>query len=182
MVTLKRTHVTLIILFTAPLGFIGVAVLIGFSMTSGLQASTIGQLAVLGATISYGFASVFGRRFVHVPPVETARGQLTTSSILILPLVLLIDQPWSLAWPSSATVWSVITLAILCTAVAYLLYFKILANAGAVNVSLVTFLVPPSAILLGIIILDETLELQHMLGMAIIMVGLIVIDGRLLKR
>lgn len=164
------------------LGFIGVAVLIGASLQNGWQASTIGQLAVFGATISYGCAGVFGRRFASVPPVETSRGQLTMSSLLILPLVLLIDQPWTLAMPSPASIWSVLLLAILCTAIAYLLFFQILATAGAVNVSLVTFLVPPSAIILGIIVLNETLEIHHIIGMAIIMAGLIVIDGRLLKR
>ena len=158
------------------------AVLIGSSMSEGLQASTIGQLAILGATISYGVAGVFGRRFAAVPPVQTARGQLTMSSIMILPLVLIVDQPWSLAMPSQAAIWSVIVLAILCTAVAYLLFFKILADAGAVNVSLVTFVIPPSAIVLGMIVLGERLELHHVIGMAIIMAGLIVIDGRLLNR
>lgn len=164
------------------LGFIGVAVLIGASLQNGWQASTVGQLAVLAATISYGCAGVFGRRFANVPPVETARGQLTMSSVLILPLVLLIDQPWDLALPSQASIWSVLLLAILCTAIAYLLFFQILAKAGAVNVSLVTFLVPPSAIILGIIVLNETLEIHHIIGMGIIMAGLIVIDGRLLKK
>ena len=164
------------------LGFVGVAVLIGASLQNGWQASTIGQLAVFGATISYGCAGVFGRRFANVPPVETARGQLTMSSVLILPLVLLIDHPWELVMPSQASIWSVLLLAILCTAIAYLLFFQILATAGAVNVSLVTFLVPPSAIILGIIVLNETLEIHHIIGMAIIMAGLIVIDGRLLKK
>ena len=164
------------------LGFIGVAVLIGASLQNGWQASSVGQLAVLGATISYGFAGVFGRRFAAVPPVETARGQLTMSSVLIAPLVLLIDQPWQLAVPSQLAIWCIVLLAVLCTAIAYLLFFQILAKAGAVNVSLVTFLVPPSAIILGIIVLHERLETHHMIGMGIIMAGLIVIDGRLLKR
>ena len=84
--------------------------------------------------------------------------------------------------PSQVAVWSIIGLAIVCTALAYLLFFKILAEAGAVNVSLVTFLVPPSAIALGTVVLGETLEPRHLLGMAVIMMGLIVIDGRLFRR
>ncbi len=164
------------------LGFTGVAVLIGSSMKDGLQASTIGQLAVLAATISYGVAGVFGRRFAAIQPLQTARGQLTMSTVLILPIVLLVDQPWTLSMPSQSAIWSVIVLAILCTAIAYMLFFKILAEAGAVNVSLVTFVIPPSAIVLGMIVLGERLELHHVIGMAIIMAGLIVIDGRLLKR
>lgn len=164
------------------LGFSGVAILIGSSLSEGLQASTIGQLAILGATISYGVAGVFGRRFAAVPPLQTTRGQLTMSSVLILPIILVIDQPWNLAMPSQSAIWSVLVLAILCTAVAYLLFFKILAEAGAVNVSLVTFVIPPSAIIFGMVVLGERLELHHVYGMAIIMAGLIVIDGRLLKR
>ena len=164
------------------LGFAGVAVLIGTDAFAGSSGSVWGQVAVLGATISYGFASVFGRRFAQVPPVETARGQLTMSSLIILLPVLFIDQPWHLPVPSSAAIWSIVALALICTAYAYLLFFKILASAGAVNVSLVTFLVPPSAIILGIIVLGESLSGRQLIGMAIIMAGLIVIDGRLLKR
>jgi drug/metabolite transporter (DMT)-like permease len=164
------------------LGFTGVAILIGSSALSGFSGSVLGQIAVLGATISYGMAGVFGRRFAAVPPFQTARGQLTASSLLILPPVLIMDQPWTLAMPSQVAVWSIIGLAIVCTALAYLLFFKILAEAGAVNVSLVTFLVPPSAIALGTVVLGETLEPRHLLGMAVIMMGLIVIDGRLFRR
>lgn len=164
------------------LAFSGVAILIGSSALAGLERSTLGQVAVLGATISYGLAGVFGRRFADVPPIHSARGQLTMSSVMVLPLVLVLDQPWQLNLPSTAAIWSVVALAIMCTALAYLLFFEILARAGAVNVSLVTFLVPPSAIVLGIIVLGESLELRHFLGMAMIMTGLIVIDGRLLRR
>jgi drug/metabolite transporter (DMT)-like permease len=163
-------------------GFVGVGILIGSSAMSGLSGSALGQIAVLGATISYGISGVFGRRFATVPPVETARGQLTTSSLLILPLVLIIDQPWYLDLPSVNAMLSIVALAIVCTAFAYLLFFRILAEAGAVNVSLVTFLVPPSAIVLGMVVLGESLQPRHILGMAVIMVGLIVIDGRLFKR
>ncbi len=163
------------------LGFTGVAVLIGSSALSGFGASTWGQIAVFGATISYGFAGVFGRRFANVPPMETARGQLTMSTLIILPLVLLIDHPWSLPMPSTWAIASVIALAVVCTAYAYILFFRILATAGAVNVSLVTFLVPPSAIVLGIVVLGEQLQLRQIIGMVIIMAGLIVVDGRLLS-
>lgn len=162
-------------------GFAGVAILIGSSALSGLSGSTIGQLAVLGGTISYGFSSVFGRRFTNVPPIESARGQLTMSSFMVLPLALVFDQPWQLPSPSLQTWLCIIALAVLCTALAYLLFFQILATAGAVNVSLVTFLVPPSAIILGMVVLGESLELRHVIGMSVIMLGLIVMDGRLLK-
>ncbi len=163
-------------------GFLGVGVLIGLDAFNGLGGTVTAQIAILGATISYGFAAVFGRRFANVPPIQTARGQLTMSSLILLPLALFIDQPWLLPIPSTPTILSVLILAVVCTAFAYILYFNILKSAGAVNAALVTFLIPPSAIVLGIVFLGETLAMREIMGIALIMTGLIIIDGRLLKR
>ncbi|MEM1318116.1 MAG: DMT family transporter, partial [Pseudomonadota bacterium] len=91
-------------------------------------------------------------------------------------------QPWSLAMPSQPAIWSTVGLAVVCTALAYILFFEILAKAGAVNASLVTFLIPPSAIVMGMMFLGETLALRHLIGMALILAGLIAVDGRLWKR
>ncbi len=164
------------------LGFVGVAVLIGSAALQGLAASAIAQVAVLGATLSYGFASVFGRRFKDTPPMQTARGQLTMSSVLMLPILPFVGATLFFEWPSAMAVWSIILLAVICTAFAYLLFFRILARAGALNISLVTFLVPLSAIILGILVLGEELALRHFAGLTLILCGLIVIDGRLFKR
>ncbi len=164
------------------LGFLGVAILIGSEAFAGLSSSVFSQALVIGATISYGFASVFGRRFARVPPIETARGQLTMSTFIMVPIALSIDMPWTLPMPSSAAIWSIILLAFVCSAYAYILFFRILSSAGAVNASLVTLLVPISAVILGILVLGEALALRQLLGMAIIMAGLIVIDGRLLTQ
>ena len=164
------------------LGFVGVAVLIGPDALSGLGGAVVAQLAVLGATISYGFAGVFGKRFARVPPIQTARGQLTMSTIIMLPIAAYADRFWTLPLPSANAVWSVLLLALLCTAYAYILYFKILARSGAVNISLVTLLVPLSAILLGSIVLGEAITGIQLAGMALILLGLLVIDGRLFTR
>jgi len=161
------------------LGFAGVTVLIGAEALSGLSASVIAQVAVLGATISYGCAGVFGKRFAKVPPMQTARGQLSMSTLIIVPIAVLVDQPWTLPIPSWTTIWSIVALAVVCTALAYLMFFRILARAGAVNISLVTLLVPVSAILLGIIVLGETLAMRHFVGMTLIMISLLIMDGRL---
>ena len=163
-------------------GFIGVALLIGIPDMQNLDSSFIAQVAILGATISYGFASVYGRRFASIPALETARGQLTASSIIILPIVLLIDSPWTLPIPSLTSILCLLALAIICTAFAYILFFTILARAGAVNVSLVTLLVPLSSILMGAVILDERLTISQFIAMAIILAGLLLVDGRILKR
>lgn len=163
-------------------GFIGVGVLIGADALSGLAASAWAQLSVLGATICYGLSSVFGKRFKGHDPVIIATGQLTASSIVMALMILVTGA--SVWYPdASGLTWlSVAGIAILCTALAYILFFRILSEAGAVNVSLVTFLVPVSAILLGMVFLDETLESSQIVGMALIAIGLLILDGRLFGR
>ena len=165
------------------LGIIGVAVLIGGTALQSLGVNVVAQLAVLGAAISYAFAGTFGRRFktMGISPIATATGQVSASSLLMLPLVLAVEQPWTLAMPSTGTVLALIALAALSTALAYILYFHILASSGATNVLLVTFLVPVSAIMLGILFLNESLGTKHIIGIALIGAGLAAIDGRLLR-
>jgi len=163
------------------IGFAGIVVLIGPEALRGLGGDVLAQCAVLGAAGSYACAGVFGRRFkrMGIPPLATAAGQVTASTLLLLPLVLVVDRPWTLALPD-AQVWAaLIGLALLSTALAYVLYFRILAAAGAVNLLLVTFLIPPSAILLGTAVLKESLQATDLLGMALIGGGLAAIDGRL---
>jgi drug/metabolite transporter (DMT)-like permease len=163
------------------LGIVGVALMIGLDVASGLGNHLVAELAVLAAAISYAFAGVFGRRFRGTPPLVVAAGQLTGSSALILPLALIVDRPWETATPSLSTIAAVIGLALLCTALAYAIFFRILARAGATNLLLVTFLIPVSALLLGISFLGEHLDAHHLIGMALIGLGLAAIDGRLLR-
>ena len=166
------------------IGFIGVILMIGPSALSGLETDVLAQIAVLGAAVSYAFAGVFGRRIkaMGIDPVVTAAGQVTASSLVLAPAAIYIDRPFSLEIPGIEVITSIIGLAILSTAVAYILYFRILASAGATNLLLVTFLIPISAILLGSLVLGESLELIHYLGMALIGFGLSAIDGRLWRR
>ncbi len=164
-------------------GFVGVAVMIGAAAFASLDTSILAQLAVLGAALSYGFSGVFGRRFktMGIPPLATATGQVTVSSVLLLPAALIVDRPWTLAIPSTGAILSLVALGLVSTAFAYLIFFRLLARAGATNVGLVTFLIPVSAILLGVLVLGETLAIRHMAGMALIGAGLILIDGRLVS-
>jgi len=163
-------------------GFGGLAVMVGPAALGGLDASLLAQLAVVGATVSYGCAGVFGRRFRALPPLVTATGQLSASSLLVLPLALLVDRPWTLAAPGAEAIGAVVGLALASTALAYILFFRVLATAGATNVSLVTLLVPVSAMLLGALVLGETVTLRQLLGLALIAAGMAFIDGRLLAR
>ncbi|MGB7288259.1 MAG: DMT family transporter [Salaquimonas sp.] len=160
-------------------GFCGVAVLMGGDVWSGLQASALAQASVLIATISYGFAGVYGKRFKGIDPIQVAAGQLTGSSFFMAIILLVSGDAASVQLPSTIAIWSVLGLAIPCTAFAYVLFFKILQSAGATNVSLVTFLVPVSAILLGIIFLNEALTPWHIGGLTLIATGLVILDGRL---
>lgn len=166
------------------LGLTGVIVMIGPELLTGLGDDLYAQIAVLGAACSYAFAGAFGRRFkrMDVPPMAVATGQVTTSTFVLLPFCLWIDQPWLLAMPGQATILSVLTLALVSTAFAYILFFRVLASAGATNLSLVTLLVPVSAIALGSLVLGERLEPLQIAGMAIIALGLIAIDGRVFAR
>jgi len=162
-------------------GLAGVAVIIGPESLHGLGGDLLPQLAVLGAALSYACAGVFGRRFARmgIAPLQTAAGQVSASTILLLPLALLVDRPWQLAVPGLPVWGAVLGLALVSTALAYILYFRLLASAGATNLLLVTFLIPVSAILLGTVFLGERLAAGDFAGMALIGLGLLVIDGRL---
>ena len=164
-------------------GFLGVALMIGPSVLSDLGTNVLAQLAVLGAAVSYAIAGIFGRRFrrMGLPPLLPAAGQVTASAVLMLPVALVVDQPWTLAMPSTEAWMALFGLAFLATALAYVIFFRILSTAGATNLMLVTFLIPVSAILLGALVLGEMLAPKHFAGMALIAVGLAAIDGRLLR-
>lgn len=162
------------------LGIAGVAVMLGWDALGGLGGDVAAELAVLAAAASYAFAGVYGRRFaaMGIAPLATATGQVTASSLMLLPVMLMVERPWTLAMPSAATLAAVLALAVLSTALAYALYFRILAAAGATNLLLVTLLIPVSAVALGIALLGEAPQVQHFAGMALIGAGLLVIDGR----
>lgn len=165
------------------IGFAGVAYMIGFDAFRDLGSNVAAEFAVLCAALSYAFAGIWGRRFraMGMPPLLPAAGQVTASSVLMLPLSLVADRPWTLP-PPSVDIWlALFGLALLSTAVAYILFFRILATAGATNLMLVTFLIPVSAILLGVLVLGETLQPKHLVGMATIALGLAAIDGRLFR-
>ena len=162
-------------------GFVGVVAMLGADLLGGLGTGLLAQAACLAAALSYAFAGVFGRRFrrMGVPPLATAAGQVTASTLAMLPLALVVDRPWTLPVPGPETWGALVGLGLLSTALAYVLYFRILAAAGATNLLLVTFLIPVSAVLLGALALGERLEPKHFVGMALIGAGLALIDGRL---
>ena len=161
-------------------GFAGVAILVGPEALLGQD--IWGQLACLLAALLYGFALPFGRTLGHLGPQRLTFGQLAAATAVALPLALLLDPPRS--WPPlDAAGWTaLLSLGLLSTGLAFVLFFRILLRAGATNLSLVTFLVPVSALLFGALLLAEPIGLRALAGMATIGLGLACIDGRLLRR
>lgn len=166
------------------LGLLGTVVLIGPEVLNGLTGSVYGQLAVIGAALSYALAAVYSRRFKEwaLSPLIVATGQVTMATLVLLPITLIIDQPWDQSAIPLAAIGAVVGLAFFSTVLAYILYFRLIDSAGATNAALVTFLVPISAILLGVTILGETFSTLHAIGMGLIGLGLLVMDGRIFSR
>ena len=163
----------------AALGIAGVAFIMGPSALTDFNPSNLAQLAILGATLSYAFAGVWGKTaLAGQPPLTNAFGILIGSTLLIIPIVIVFDGPPNLEL--SASVWgALIGMAALSTALAYVLYFAILVRAGAANLLLVTLLIPPFAIGLGVLFLGEQMGLEAWIGFAIIGLGFAVTNGRL---
>lgn len=165
------------------LGFGGVATMIGPSLLSNLGSNALAQLACVTAALLYALAAVWARRFrgMGISPLSVTTGQLTASALVMLPVSMLIDRPWDHAFPPLGALAAIAALALLCSAFAYVLYFRLIDHAGATNALLVTLLVPPVAILLGGLFLGEKLAPQDFIGLGLIALGLAAIDGRLVS-
>lgn len=160
-------------------GFLGVLVLVGPAAVGHWQpGGAIGEVACLAAASSYALAGIFGRHFRGIAPLKIAAGQVTASTVILLPVAALVDAPWALPAPSAQFWLALVGLASLSTALAYVIYFRLLAVAGATNLVLVTFLLPLSAMVLGALFLHETITRQALVGMGLIGLGLVAIDGR----
>lgn len=161
-------------------GICGVAVFMGPEAMRGLGSDLLAQLAVIGATISYAVASIYGRRLRALPTSVAATGMLLGSSVLLFPVMFYFESPFA-TMPGIDVVGALIALGLLSSSLAYLIYFRILVIAGSTNLMLVTLLVPVSALLLGVMILDEQIPSSAYIGMCIIFIGLILIDGRSIR-
>ena len=165
------------------LGVGGVALMIGPTLLSNLGNSVLAQLACVAASLSYALAAVWARRFRRqgLSPMSVTTGQLTAGALMMLPMMLLVGQPWTRAMPPLSAWGAIVALALVCTAFGYVLYFRLIDSSGATNALLVTLLVPPVAILLGALFLGEILAPQDFLGLGLIALGLAAIDGRALS-
>jgi len=169
--TLRRT-------LGVSLGFLGVATAIGLSSLAQFDLRSLGQLAVLAGTISYAFASVWARkRLVGLPPQVAAAGMVTSSALVMLPLAYVIDGPFDLSLTPRTWI-AIAYYAVIATAGAYLLYYRVLAMAGSGNAMLCTLLLAPVAIVLGALVLGEALLPQAYVGFALLAAGLLILNSQ----
>ncbi len=165
------------------LGFVGIIVMIGPGAFGTMGQDVVAQIACLVGAASFAGAAVYARTLgSRMAPVTAATGQIITASLLLAPLAFIVEQPWAAAAPNLPAIAAVLTMALVGTSYAYLVYFKLIASAGASNAMLIAIIIPPVAILLGVAVLGETLTQGQLSGMALIAVGLIAIDGRLFTR
>jgi len=159
------------------LGLAGVTVLIGPGVLAGLGHDVLAELVCLIAPISYAFAGLWGRRFRALSPTVAAAGMVISSALMMAPLALWRDHPWTLG-PSALSMAAIAAQAAIGTALAYWLYFRILKTAGATNLLLVTLLMPPAALLLGALFAAERFDWSAFAGLGLIVIGLAAMDGR----
>jgi len=166
------------------LGFAGVTMMIGPALLGTLGTNLLAQLACIAAALCYAFAGVWARRFraMGISPISVTTGQLTAGALVMTPVALLFDRPWLDGIPSLKAIGAIVALAVVCSAFAYILYFRLIDRAGATNALLVTLLVPPVAIFFGSLVLHEVIETRDFAGLGLIALGLAAIDGRLWRR
>ena len=163
------------------IGFAGVATMIGPQLFADSGNALFAQLACLVASLLYALAGIYARRFkaLGVGPLDLATAQFVAGAVMLAPVALLVDRPW-LGLPTSLAAWgSVAMLALVCSAFAYILFFRLIERAGATNSLLVTLLVPPVAIVVGALAFGERLGANQLAGLLLIGAGLAVIDGRM---
>ena len=164
------------------IAFIGVCIVIGLEAMHNFNIRSLAQLSLIIACISYASAAVWARANIKgIHPIMAATGMLSSASIIMVPLALCIDGSPNYNL-SSTTLGAMAFLSFPATAIAYLLYYRGLRQAGSANLSLVTLLVPPMAVIWGALVLGERLHSSAFIGFVLIALGMVIIDGRLLKR
>lgn len=159
-------------------GFAGLIILVLPSFQDGLAATTWGVLALVLAALLYGIAIVYSRNHLRgLPSLVAPTGQLIMASIFLVPVMLLVDQPWTLNAPSAESIWSLIALSVLGTALAFILYYRLIERAGASYVSMVAYVIPVFGVILGVTILDETLTQAMIIGCGLILLGVMIVNG-----
>jgi drug/metabolite transporter (DMT)-like permease len=166
------------------LGFCGIVVMVGVTALTGLSDGLVAQLACLFATFCFALAPVYSRQrpFAHMSGAVIATGQTITSAVMLLAAAALLERPWAGAVPGANAIGAVLALAFVSTSFAYILFFRLIARAGASNAMLIALIMPVVAVALGASVLGEALTSNQIIGAGLIALGLVAIDGRLFDR
>lgn len=162
------------------LGFAGLFLLIVPSLTDGVQATTWGLVAVAVAAALYGVAIIYSREHLRgLPPLVAPATQLSLATLFMLPVTLLVDRPWTMESPSAAALGSLVALGIFGTGLAFIVYYRLIETADSTYVSMVTYIIPVFGVILGVLVLDEQLTWHTLAGFALILFGVMVVNGLL---
>ena len=159
-------------LFGVGAGLAGICLIVGFEALHGLGHSLLAQLGLVAAAVCYGCAAMFGRVFKGLDPMVPAAGSLLSGAAMLLPASLAIDRPWTLA-PSAASMLAVLALAVLSTALAFTIYFRLIKTLGPMSTAAQAYLRVPIGVMIGVLFLGETLAPTAWLGLACIMAGVV---------
>ena len=151
-------------------GFLGIALIVGTSAFSGIGQQALPQLAIVLATVCYAGAAIYGHSFRGLPPIVPAAGSLFMGSLVLVPASLLVDHPWTLH-PSVQSVAALLALSVLSTAVAFVIYFRLVQTLGSVGTTAQAYLRVPIGVGIGVVFLDESLSVVAWIGMVCVMLG-----------
>ncbi|MFN3131751.1 DMT family transporter [Roseibium sp.] len=162
-------------------GIAGIVLIVGTGALESLGGAFVPQVAVLAGAALYGIAAIRGRQFAHLPPLVTAAGTLICSTLTLLPLSLMFDHPWTLQI-SPQSLWAGGILSVFCTAFAFLIYFRLINTIGPMGTSSQAYLRSGIGVLLGIVFLNETLDLETFAGICLAIFGVVLINWRRPKK
>ena len=159
------------------LGFMGLMVLLGFDAISGLNATTTGQLSVLSAAICYAINTVYVRKNNPGTGPKLATGSLICGALMVTPISLLIDKPWMLQ-PSTESTISVIILSVFATAIATVMYFRLVKNLGAATMSQINYVIPVLGTIWGVSFMGDELKWSSIIALVLVVCGVVIISGQ----
>lgn len=160
------------------LGFVGLLVIVAPTLRAGMQAETLGLLAMATAALCYAISLIYSRRHLRgLPPLVAPTAQLLLATLYLLPISLIVDRPYLLPPPSLPVIWAVLALSLLGTAVGFAVYYHVLGKMNATNLAMVTYLIPVFGLALGVTILGEQLDWTAYLGGAFILLGVMTVNG-----
>lgn len=159
-------------LFGVAAGLVGICLIIGVEALGGLGRELLAQLAIVAASVCYAGAAIFGKGFKDLDPMMPAAGSLICGAFVLVPASLLVDQPWRLE-PSSASVLALIALAAVSTALAFVIYFRLVQTLGSVGTTAQSYLRVPIGVAIGMVFLGETLSPTAWIGLGCVVAGVI---------